>query len=262
MEKKYLFLKPFLFFQQQELCLILALPLIMLSTTANGISGSPSLVCPTKTQSSCSLFATAHAPYLLNGLEVTLTPSDSSPSCPHLKKDNCNLTWPSRSDGFSGFCAIGYEGSCSYTCEDDQWSKLKNTCRKPPPSKFSCEKAVLSNCTLFTTDFAYSSGRCASGYRGVCGYGCTDRGWSELKNECRKIPVGTSWVVTQEYMLCHSTVKSNCILPTNTKTFDSVGRCAPRYTGTCGYVCLRKGWYELKNKCTRKLDDGEGNIHR
>ena len=43
----------------------------------------------------------------------------------------CGL-WNTRHGLSAGSCASGYNGNCSYTCNDGSWTQTDNSCRRPP----------------------------------------------------------------------------------------------------------------------------------
>jgi len=129
---------------------------------------------------------TCTAPKTCNETTNNCTQPDANCSATTLW--NCVLSATS-SGGSSGTCANGYNGSCSYACNDGAWTRTTNNCTQPDAD---CSATTTSNCVLSATSSGGSSGICANGYNGSCSYACSDGTWSQTTNNCCE-PVDGDW---------------------------------------------------------------------
>ena len=186
-------------------------------------------------------------------------PGDSSGSCVPWNpahcgaetKENCILPGTNHNVAASNpRCKSGWTGSCSYRCNDGNFDKITNSCKKNCSSKefpIAGTRCVLpSGSHAPTSHYSYRrTGRCTSSY-GACSARCNNGNWEGVANTCYA-PRG-----------CSGRTISNCRMGGGTHNSHVNGRCINNTTGNCGYHCVDSTWkwhstrshYTCKTRCS------------
>ena len=166
-------------------------------------------------------------------------PGDSSGSCVPWNpahcgaetKENCILPGTNHNVAASNpRCKSGWTGSCSYRCNDGNFDKITNSCKKNCSSK---EFPIAgTRCVLPASNHhaaARRTGRCTSSY-GACSGRCNNGNWEGVANTCYT-PRG-----------CGGRTISNCRMGGGTHNSHVNGSCINNTTGNCGYHCVDSVW--------------------
>ena len=139
-------------------------------------------------------------------------------------------------------CKSGWTGSCSYRCNDGNFDKITNSCKKNCSSK---EFPIAgTRCVLQASDHdIQTTGTCTSSY-GECSGRCNNGHWEGVANTCYT-PRG-----------CGGKTISNCRIGEGTHDSQVNGRCINNTTGNCKYHCVDSVWkknhYSCGNRCSGK----------
>ena len=132
--------------------------------------------CETGYTSSCSYTCDNGAWIPTTGFTDTCV---APQGCSEEIEDNCSLNAVSHGAS-DGNCETGYTGICSYTCDNEQWTEVSNTCVAPQ----GCSEEIEDNCSLNAVSHGASDGNCETGYMGICSYTCDNEQWTEVSNTC------------------------------------------------------------------------------
>ena len=109
---------------------------------------------------------------------------------------NCNLAG-SPDNSSSGSCSQGYSGSCSFSCDNGNWTQTSNSCTA---TSVPCSATVKDiYCHLTASSHGATSGKCAwsggnpeynTGDRDTCQYRCNNGTWEKVKNKCVRCAPG------------------------------------------------------------------------
>ena len=140
-------------------------------------------------------------------------------------------------------CKSGWTGSCSYRCNDGNFDKITNSCKKNCSSKefpIAGTRCVLPASNHHAT--TRRTGRCTSGY-GACSGICNNGHWVSRSNICR-VGRSCSNISASSHPGCP-------ITGTRSHGWNISGlRCSSGYTGTCAGRCNDRT-LTVTNGCTQ-----------
>ena len=111
--------------------------------------------------------------------------------CPFKKINNCDLSAGTKHGQRSGSCSNSYiNGSCSYTCNNGEWTQNTNTCAQGR----SCTGKTENNCIVpgIGHNQSSTSNTCNTGYAGGCDYSCSNGTMTISNHSCTRQNRGCS----------------------------------------------------------------------
>ena len=172
-----------------------------------------------------------------------LCQKDNERSCKAKTVSNCKLLIASHNSTRNGSCVGEYSGSCSYRCNNSNWTAVTNECKRRCSGTHDTAK-----CPSITrlNHNSTQSRSCNFSYSGSCTYTCNDGTLGGSSSNCKRRCSGTpdSTKCPSVTDIIHNTEN---VITRACKSGYSIGRC----TYTCNDGTLTGSSKNCKQDCPR-----------